>query len=435
MMASRSKNIITVRLESGSIVKKESQHIKGGLSMAKKKKNKDKDEVKDNPKKNMCFTGYLVAFPKDAETKPTLEDFNKAINILTDADVVENCFITSMVMQVEVGEGGTMHLQGYVQLSKKMRRSTFNNLIRKHTPFNFSLKDARGNANQNVLYCTKPTGEWEYASGAKKMNTTLSAKPIWINKAGLVKKGERSDIKEAARAIENGTSMRIISQRFPTQFIRMGRGLRDLQFTKKAAESKEHRAGQLVVLYGDAGTGKSYDARTKIAESFGYSEEDVFSLQTDSQTIWFDGYVGEKILLLDDYEPNSMKRSTLLKLTDKYQFIGQVKGGHIVAEWELVIITTNSQVEELLIKSEWINNRRIEYPDPAFLSRITAAYDYNGMPDLRNGGTLNRIKMTDCSKVGESTITTHLGTWNNSLFQEPMRVQGATLPTEPEEAE
>jgi hypothetical protein len=92
------------------------------------------------------------------------------------ADVVEALGIHSLVAQVEQGENGTMHLQGYAQLVNKARRATFNKRVRKHTPFNFSLQNARGTALDNVAYCTKPTGLGLYSNGTEKLNTTLSFK-------------------------------------------------------------------------------------------------------------------------------------------------------------------------------------------------------------------------------------------------------------------
>jgi hypothetical protein len=380
--------------------------------MAKKAKKKAK-ESKDNPAKNFAITGYLKDFTKEKKEKdgvePTLADFRSAIDILVQTDTVEAIGIKCMVMQVEQGENGTMHLQGYLQTHKRKRRDTLNNLIRKHTPFNFSIQNARGSASQNVQYCSKETGLWQYANGNEKMNTTLTKKPIWINEKLLVKKGERNDLKEAIRAIENGASLRQLDERFASQMVRFGRGLGDLAFRKKMAESKVLREVKVVVLFGGAGAGKSYAARYGITEQYGYSPDDVYSLDWEGSTLWFGGYNGEKVLLLDDYTPNSIKRSILLKLMDIYQFTGQTKGGHIVGEWDLVIFTTNSEYSEIATIEEWVEIdgriEKIEYPDAAFYSRITEFYDYNGMPDLRRtGGDVKVTRMRDVPKSVTSLL-------------------------------
>lgn len=381
--------------------------------MAKKGKKKAKT-VKDNPSKNMSATGYLRAFTKEMKEKdgkePTLQDFNDALEILCSPEIIELCGIHASVMQVEVGTNGTMHLQLYLQLVKKMRRSTFNNLIRKHTPFNFSLQNSRGTADENVTYCTKQTGLWEYSSGLQKMNTTLSPKPIWINKVGLVKKGSKTNIQAAVRAIENGgvQNMRDVDVKFGGLAVRNGRGLENYMFRKKNAEMKSERLGINIVLYGPEGTGKSWEARHNISKMLGLSSDDVFQLNWDGN-IWFDGYAGEKILLVDDYEPNGIKRSYLLRMTDIYPFHGQIKGGHIVAEWDYVIFTSNHDITELFVKSEehtWINERGFkEYemiisPDKAMYSRLTSAVNYAGRPDRRRvGGLYRAIHANDLSEA------------------------------------
>lgn len=368
-------------------------------------------EKGDNPAKNFALTGHLKAFPKDGP-KPTLTDFNEAISTLTSTEVIEALGINCFVGQVEQGENGTMHLQGYVQLDKKTRRATFNKRVRKHTPFNFSLQNARGSAEENVAYCTKGTGPWTYSSGAEKINTTLSVRPIWINEGGLVKKGTRNDLKAAIRALENGESLRSIDQRFGTVGVRNGRGLADYQFRKKSAESKGERLGKVVVLHGKAGTGKSWKVRHDYAQQLGFTEEDVFSLNFEGN-VWFDGYAGEKILLIDDFEPKAIKRSYLLRMVDIYPFMGQVKGGHVVAEWDYVFITSNHPYAELFQREvevlntsedgehEWVSKEWI--PDDAMYSRIDANVCFDDLPDRRR-----EIKQTIRASASDFSVSSLL---------------------------
>jgi len=368
-------------------------------------------EKGDNPAKNFAFTGYLKDFPKDGP-KPTLTDFNEALAVLTDSDVVEALGIHALVAQVEQGENGTMHLQGYAQLINKTRRATFNKRVRKHTPFNFSLQNARGSALDNVAYCTKATGPWLYSNGTEKLNTTLSPRPIWINEGGLVKKGQRNDLAAAIRAIENNESMRSIDQKYGTIGVRHGRGLADYQFRKKSAESKHERLGKLVVLHGPAGTGKSWRVRHEYAQQLGLTEADVFSLNFEG-SVWFDGYAGEKILLIDDFEPKGIKRSYLLRMVDIYPFMGQVKGGHVVAEWDYVFITSNHHYTnlfqrevEVLNTSEdgertWTTREWIY--DDAMYSRVDFSVNFEGMPDKRS-----QIKNTTSTSASEFSVASLL---------------------------
>tara|TARA_B100000683_G_scaffold126005_1_gene123626 strand:+ start:187 stop:1458 length:1272 start_codon:yes stop_codon:yes gene_type:complete len=381
----------------------------------------------DSPRSNFTITGYLQAFTKEMKEKdgiePTMDDWNAAIEILCSTDVIEECDIRCAVMQVEEGEGGTQHLQAFLQTIKKRRIAWLSKRIREHTPFTFSIQESMGNAQQNVAYATKPTGPWEYADGRTKMNKTLSPKPIWINKSALVKKGERSDIKEAIRAAENGSTLRELDQRFPTVMARSGRGIKDIIFRKKMAESKQNRLGRVFIFTGGTGCGKSWEARNLFSKQIGLGPDDVFSLDFENRNLWFDGYNGEKILLLDDYVPNSITRSKFLRLLDIYQFPCQVKGGYTIAEWDYVFITTNYPVDSLCTFPKYNEETKEvdDITDPAFASRITGVIDYQDMPDLRNPDgdyqTINRKDWDFGNNVPKSVESLLPSTLEHGTFQ------------------
>ena len=343
-------------------------------------------EEKDNPAKNYALTLYLKAFPKDCDKEPTLADWDEAFHTLT--TVAEELNISAFVGQAERGEGGTQHGQAYAQLTKKQRKSTLAKNIRKFTPFTAHVSNARGSAEQNVAYCTKTTGPWVYANGTMKHSTTLSKQPVWIGKERLKKKGQRSDISEAVRAIQNGSTIRELWERFPNTMIRYHRGFTAMKYSKNAEDLKGERLGYLLILYGPAGTGKSWHARNTFTELWGLTKTDVYSPNFDGSQVWFDGYNGEKVLLIDDYERGSIKRGQLLRMTDIYAYHAAIKGGHVVAAWDYVIITTNESFEEMFGHIEIENDPdygRIEnfVSWDAMYSRVNEAITFEGMPDRR----------------------------------------------------
>lgn len=80
-------------------------------------------------------------------------------------------------------------------------------------------------------------------------------------------------------------------------------------------------------LYGDAGLGKSRRAR-KMCFKNGLS---LFVKEGETGQ-WWDGYRGEKAVLLDDFRPWNMKFSSFLRLVDPYRSVNmtvQVKGGTV----------------------------------------------------------------------------------------------------------
>lgn len=56
---------------------------------------------------------------------------------------------------------------------------------------------------------------------------------------------------------------------------------------------------------------------------------------------WWDGYRGQRTLLLDDFDPSKMPLLQLLRVLDSFTFVGEVKGSVVTADWTEVIITNN----------------------------------------------------------------------------------------------
>lgn len=344
-------------------------------------------EKKDNPAKNFAITLYLKAFPKEAGIEPSQEDWDEAFHILTTK--AEEIGFNAFVGQVEKGQlEAWPHGQCYGQLVSKTRKVTLANRIRKHTPFTAHISNAGGSAEDNVAYCTKPTGPWTYSNGTVRHSITLSKAPVWIGRDRLVKKGQRSDIKAAIRAIQNGATIREVDERFPTIGMRYGRQLAAVKYRKDAEEKKGERLGHLLILHGPAGTGKSWHARHTFTEKWGLTPADVYSPNFDGSQVWFDGYNGEKVLLIDDYERGSIKRGQLLRMTDIYAYHAAIKGGHVVAAWDYVIITTNEAYGDMFGHVEWENDPdhgRVEnwVEWTAMYSRVNEAIHFYDMPDRR----------------------------------------------------
>jgi len=89
------------------------------------------------------------------------------------------------------------------------------------------------------------------------------------------------------------------------------------------------------VLVGKAGTGKT----SYVMKKHGY--ENVFTLDTDADSKFLlDGYAGEKILLIDDFN-GGIKYTSLLRLLDGHPMKLNVKNGRAYKAWEHVYITSN----------------------------------------------------------------------------------------------
>lgn len=87
------------------------------------------------------------------------------------------------------------------------------------------------------------------------------------------------------------------------------------------------------MVWGRPGTGKS----RYVWDMWG---DDLYSLFSQ-KPLWFDGYRGEKVLLIEEFEYDGISREMLLKLLDIYPLQVPVKGGSVWAQWTKIYITGN----------------------------------------------------------------------------------------------
>lgn len=232
-----------------------------------------------------------------------------------------------MVFGHEIGESGTPHLQGYIELFGAMSISAikkrFRYLERAH------LEVRMGTRQQAIQYCIKD-GEVEEFGELK----------------GLVRKMEEDAEKKAGKSkvvknkvlpflqmYKDGMSLAEISAHPDcSAFI-----LRHLRDVLAYHEEPRDRSKPLRVIwyYGPTGTGKTRRAIWEAESEFGPNS---FFIK-NSPSKWFDGYDAHKVAIFDDLRSSWFEYSFLLKLLDRYGCQVEVKGG--VRQWkpDVVYIT------------------------------------------------------------------------------------------------
>lgn len=252
----------------------------------------------------------------------TLFEYDESVlNHLSDCKEIDK-----LVYQEEKApETGRLHIQGFCTLFKKTTVAQVKKFLRCES---VHLEVAKGNDKQCYEYCTKSeskTGLFLFERGDFSIGG----------------QGSRSDLHQVTEKIKEGKTLEQINEEFPTSVIKYGRGIQmslSLYRSSKAPSSFERCC---IVLYGPSGTGKSLWARQ-------FAEER--SLRLYSKPIstggpcWFDGYDGEEILLLDDFESKQVPFRELLVWLDVYKHRVAVKGGYVLGLWKFVIITTNKPV-------------------------------------------------------------------------------------------
>lgn len=235
------------------------------------------------------------------------------------AAVCENNRVTFGVGQVErCPTSGRLHLQCYLVTTTKLRLVTVKSFFGDSAPH---LEARRGTHNEAVAYCTK--------------EETRVAGP-WTFGQAPAGQGFRSDLASVAQDIENGAlTQSNIREEAPSTFCRNRNGILDLLAHAAKKRTRDFRHVVVDIYYGEAGAGKTRKAHEDFPEAY--------TLETSAcgNNIWFDGYTGEKVIIVDDFY-GWIRFNFLLKFLDGYQLRLPIKGGHTWAEYDHVIFTSNS---------------------------------------------------------------------------------------------
>lgn len=120
-------------------------------------------------------------------------------------------------------------------------------------------------------------------------------------------------------------------------------------------------------LYGPPGSGKTTTARNfRGFETSTYLKE---------QNKWFDGYMGEKCIVLDDLDTNILNH--FLKIwSDRWACRGEIKGGMVWLRHEYFIVTSNYSIQELMQKDNYVDNALLSALQRRFIEiPVSAAFD------------------------------------------------------------
>ncbi len=246
---------------------------------------------------------------------------DEQINSLRDR--VQSALVTNIkrisycVFQIETcPTSGRHHAQGYVHTQHHVRPAQVKKLLQDKSAH---ISKAEGSDTQNQTYCTKLASRvlegWEYGTPMAKAQ------------------GNRSDLQMVSTAIVAGRNAREIALEYPSTYIKYAGGI-----DKCIAHVQTPRLltddPMCFVLWGNSGVGKSRLAR-ECCRDLGleyYSK--------DPGGLWWDGYVGQPAVILDDFEGRFPYRD-LLRVLDRYEFTAWIKGSSRQLVARTFFITTN----------------------------------------------------------------------------------------------
>jgi len=239
------------------------------------------------------------------------------------------------VAQLESGDAGTKHFQGYVEFGKVMRLTGVKKLLQ-----TAHWEQRMGTREQARDYCQKADSRLEpgfevgdFAAGGQ---------------------GRRNDLASAVAMVKESGNLKAVMDEMPEMFVKYGRGLRELAMAMSVPRDDPP---EVFICYGPTGCGKSRLSR----------QEGNYWVDPLGSGAWFDGYNGEDNAIFDDFDGNKShtRLKDFLRILDRYGLRVPVKGGFINWTPKRIWITTNYHPRDWW---DW-TSREAQYP--ALQRRIT----------------------------------------------------------------
>lgn len=222
-----------------------------------------------------------------------------------------------MVWQIEKGEQGTPHIQGYVRFKNRMRLRTIEPLLGGRA----WIKAARGNEQQCRDYCTKE-------------DTRLEAgEEHGVFDPDEGKQGRRSDLEQIATDCAAGVPLKTIAAKNPGDWIRYHTGIESLH-EQIAPKPPIQRDVIVRVLWGPTRTGKTHRVMT------GEHPGGLYKVKP-GRGPW-DQYRGERTVFFDEFNFEKWDLFEMNEYLDKWQCQLPCRYRDKYAEWTQVVICANS---------------------------------------------------------------------------------------------
>jgi len=251
------------------------------------------------------------------------------------------------ILGKEVGESGTPHIQGYIRFTKPYRFSTIKDryLPRCH------IEVAAGDAAQNRAYCSKAGDFREFGTpqdtGGNKSRDESARRFVSCME-------RRGDGGVAEFADEQ-----------PGVWYFSGHNLLRNYMTLQVAIPRPNI--NVKWFYGPPGSGKSRRAHDDLPNAY----------VKDPRTKWWNGYMLESTVIIDDFGPGGIDINHLLRWFDRYKCYVENKGGMLPLLADTFIVTSNFHPRDLFKddkKMYCITSNSYLYVDhpqlPALIRRI-----------------------------------------------------------------
>lgn len=246
---------------------------------------------------------------------------------------------------------GNTHLQCYFEFEGRYIRSTITKRLKPITRFHWEVRKKPALA--CIKYCSKT--ETRADPAAEPVIYGTPSVPMSGNALGAAQQKGLTEFAEAIR--DNKMSTLDVSQADPYTFVKHFKGLERLESISRPPLAMERR---ICVYYGLSGSGKTRTAY-EIAHSQ-YDEKDIYTFHklASGTTEWWDGYTGQKCVIVDEMLGSKFLFDRFLQILDRHPVTVPFKGGSTQFAAELIIITSNKKPSEWYGGGSWnILRRRI----------------------------------------------------------------------------
>jgi len=210
-------------------------------------------------------------------------------------------------------ETGNLHVQGYVELTKPQRftwiKSNWGLFVNGH------FERRRGTRDQAIAYCEKEEsrvrGPWRIGNDSGQ--------------------GARTDLMEIAEKIKGEESIRSIAEQHPASFIRYARGIERLDRLIRPRRKVDWEM-EVIVIWGPSGAGKTELAKRTWPEHYRFMHQ-------RGETTWWNGYLGEETILIDEFA-NNFSYHYGLSILGEPGIRVQDKGGDVILYAKTIVITS-----------------------------------------------------------------------------------------------
>ncbi len=261
--------------------------------------------------KNWCFT----------LNNPTEEEEELLKNLVPD-------YVKYLIYQPEVGDNGTKHLQGYLQVNKKTRLSGVKKLQRRA---HWEPQSMDATLQDNIHYCSKPipgctcTKCVEAGRHPRMGPTVVLGEPT--------SSGQRSDLLNFRDAVKERKRKREVVEddellKPYAKYPRLYNSLRSLYIKRDFQTTLE-------IHWGIPNAGKSTYVRNKYPGAYYLSQP-----RDGGKGFWWDDYDGEEVVILEEFH-GQMYQDMFCSLVNLYPLKVESKGGGMPFMATKLVIISN----------------------------------------------------------------------------------------------